>query len=793
MKEEDRLMSEWKKTSCYNCGVCCGLEVQIEDNQIVNVRPDKESMRSIGGYCCRKGRAMKYFQHNKNRLNYPMKRVGDKFVRISWEQALSEIGEKVKEIQGKYSPKAFGFYGVGLAVDQVPMLPLQDMRRLLKSQWAFNPLSVEFVSPWWAGGKLLGRQFPPIEGDPVDSDVFICWGANTYVSHNVGNARQVIREASENPDRMFIVVDPCLSETARMADMHIMPKNGTDTLLLRAIIALILQNGWEDTEFIEKYTSGWEQGRKWFDNFDVDKALEVCRVPKEQIVEFARILCTKKWGVHPDLGLFFGRHATLSCYLLDILITITGNLFKPGTNTMAHGYVSWGEYTDENTPGIWRTWKTGSFPTISVYGGDVLQECMEDPNENDRMRALFVVAGNPARTFPDSESLARDFKGLDLMVVIDVAMTETCRCADYVLPGTTGYERFGTTCFAGGYPYTTLTFKQQLLEREAERREDAEILLDIMDASGLLPEIPDRLYDIAEKGVASGDRLAIIEPVEKYLAKIHREECKDPVMYKIMGKAMGSVGKAAFWVKFIYGDLDMQCAMMAGYTFPHVHPEMEEDPEKAPLVIRDQVFAAVDNAPSGTVIAGSDTSVESAISEQVLHPDKKVHLFDETVDKYIGEITPEKEEAATEFTDEFPYLISAGRHADEAGVNTIMRNPDTYRYRQPYTFMLNPDDAAEMGFEDGQWVRVTTETGSIKVPVECSYRAARGYGIITHHFGLANEEGRAYGDAVNKLTSAENVDEIAGDAIYRYVPCRVDALERGEECSLWNDVGRIDA
>ena len=778
---------EWKQTSCYNCGVCCGLEVQIKDNQVVNVRPDKASMRSLGGYCCRKGRALKYFQHNKNRLDYPMKRVGDEFVRISWEQALSEIGEKVRDIREKYSPKAFGIYGVGLAVDQVPMFPLQDLKGFLGTQWAFNPLSVEFVSPWWAYGKILGKQFPPVEGDANRSEVFICWGANTYVSHNVGNARLAIRAAAEDPNRMFIAVDPCLSETARMAQMHIMPKAGTDALLIRAIIALIIRNGWEDREFIEKYTSGWDKSRKWFEDFDVDKALDVCRVPKEQIMRFTRILCTKKWGVHPDLGLFFGRHATLSMYLLSVLMIITGNFLKPGTNTIANEYLSWGEYSDENTPGAWRTWKTNSFPTISVFGGNTLQECMENPNEDERLRALFVEAGNPARSWPDSERLTRDFKNLDLLVVIDIAMTETARCADYVLPGTTGYERFGTTIFTGGYPFSTLTFKQQLLEPEAERRDDSAILLDIIDACGFLPEIPQELYDIAVEGVKNNDRLAIIQPVNRFLAEIGREDCRKPVLYKVMGKAMNSVSKAVFWANFIYGLLPAEKAMRVGYTCPHVHPELENDPELMPLVIRDQVFNAVDHKPSGFVIAGADGTIEGAIRDHVVHADKKLHLYDETVDKFIGAITPEKEESATTLTDEYPYLISAGTHGDEAGVNTIMRNPDSYQFRQPYTFTINPEDAMEMGLSDGQWVRVTTKAGSIKIPVDFTYQAAHGYGKITHHFGFYNEENKAYGDAVNKLTSAEDVDEIAGDAIYRYVPCRVEALKEGESYGLWND------
>ena len=81
---------------------------------------------------------------------------------------------------------------------------------------------------------------------------------------------------------------------------------------------------------------------------------------------------------------------------------------------------------------------------------------MENPNEDERLRCLFVVAGNPARSWPDSQTLQKEFKNLDLMVVVDIAMSETARCADYVLPGTTGYERFGGTIFTGGYPLSLI-------------------------------------------------------------------------------------------------------------------------------------------------------------------------------------------------------------------------------------------------------------------------------------------------------------------------------------------------
>nr|WP_320026042.1 molybdopterin-dependent oxidoreductase [uncultured Acetobacterium sp.] len=103
-------MGKLEKTSCTFCGTHCGLEMEIENNQIINVRPDPDSPRTKG-YCCRKGRTSKYFQHNPDRLNYPLKRVGSEFVRISWEQAFTEISEKLSKILDESGPRAVARVG----------------------------------------------------------------------------------------------------------------------------------------------------------------------------------------------------------------------------------------------------------------------------------------------------------------------------------------------------------------------------------------------------------------------------------------------------------------------------------------------------------------------------------------------------------------------------------------------------------------------------------------------------------------------------------------------------------
>jgi hypothetical protein len=182
------------------------------------------------------------------------------------------------------------------------------------------------MGDWWTHGRIYGDQAHFTEPDDQHNEVIIYWGSNSYVSHQFPNAKRICRGFSQHPDKMVIAVDPRVSETARMADMHIRPRIGSDSLYLRALIAVIVQNGWENKEFINAHATGWAQALRWFVNFDIDAALEVCQVSRAQTEEFARILTTKKWGMHRDLGIYFGRHSTTSSYLAVLLQVTALNL-----------------------------------------------------------------------------------------------------------------------------------------------------------------------------------------------------------------------------------------------------------------------------------------------------------------------------------------------------------------------------------------------------------------------------------------------------------------------------------
>ncbi len=748
-------MTEWKKTACGMCAMGCGLEMEIENNRIINVRPDADNPHTKD-YCCRKGRAAKYFQHHEDRLNYPLKRVGNDFVRISWEQALQEIAAKQKEIIEKYGPRATAVVGEALATTHSGAAMATAFRRLIGTQYYYTPVGVEFMGMHWSHGKITGGYYW-LEPDEERTEVLILWGSNSYVSHQMVNARETIREFSEDPHRMVITVDPRLSETARMSDMHVALRPGADALLLRAMIALILREGWQNQAYIHRWVSDFEQVKPWFENFDIEGACDVAGVPYEQIRELCRILTTRKWGVHQDLGIFMGRHNTLSCFLMATLSCVCGMLLVPGGQVIYPFFLKSGKAKDENDPKIWKTVVTDRFPVNGVYPAGVLP--LEINNDHpERLRSVFFSMTNPARSYPDSQAQEEAYSKLDLMVVFDICMTETAKYAHYILPNKSAYEMYDFSIFQYKYHETFGQLRHPVVEPEGERWESSETWLGIIEAMGFIPPIPDSLLEAAQNKTRlefGADMFAFVSANPAYAPLI-------PVITaKTLGKAMGSVNQATLWLLLMNAPKNIKkAAIRAGF--------------KPGPALMDEVFQALIDHPEGVVIGLTDLDDIEDNFKNIRHPDQKFHLYNAVMDEYIKNVIPEKEAEALSPTPRFPLILSAGRHAD-AGHNGMMCNPETYQFRNPCTLALNPEDAEELGIEDGQWVKVITEAGSVEIEAELTYQTRKGYVLIPHHFGF-NFNGETYGIGVNHLTSAEHMESVTGNPLWRYVPCSVEAI-----------------
>lgn len=769
-------MGVWKKTQCSACGVSCGLEVEIENNEIISCRPDPESPRSHG-YACRKGRNSKYLVHHGERLDYPMKKVDGRFERISWDQAIREIGTKLREIVDAHGPRAICGIGGAAAGGQSELVFLRGLINGLGGQYFFNPIGFEFMGNWWSHGKIFGDQVHYTEPDDKNCDVMILWGSNAFVTHQMIDARASIREIAEDPNRMLIVIDPRMSESARLADMHIMPRPGSDAIFLKGLIALILRRGLENKEYCKKYVKDLDKIRPWFTMTDPVACCRVAGVSFEDMERFARILTTKRWGCHQDLGLFCGRHSTVDSYLVLMLEVICGTALVPGANIVHECWVSRGDTTHEDTdPKVWRLPVTGAFPVLGTYpSGCMPIEMLSD--RPDRIRAAVRCIGSPMRSYPDAQMVKKAFEKLELLVVCDIAWTEDCELADYVLPAQSNFERYEINAFQWNYPEVVCTVRPPVLEPVAERRDIPEVLLDIMKTSGALPKLPQWLYDAGKKAAKTGDRMPYLFALLAYAAgHMKYFPILPAVAGETLGRPMGSVTRGVSWAALMTTPMAPGLCARAGHPKLGLHPLLEKLPMMDNFCALDAAWEQVDRHPEGAVVGiAAFDDPEAFLRQHVKHRDGKIHLYcDEMYDALQG-ITPESEAAALTPSAEFPLIMSSGRHTEDA-VNGTHRNKQMNRWHKShYTFLMHPDDVERYGLRDGQTVRVTTCAGSAEIPVEATYQTSPGYAMFPHHFGL-RFEGETEGESANVLTAADHRDEITGNPTVRYVPCRVEAV-----------------
>jgi anaerobic selenocysteine-containing dehydrogenase len=747
-------MAEKKKTRCVLCGNLCGLEVQVENNRIVKVRSDKEHPRSQG-YICRKGTSVAHYQHHADRLLYPMKKVGDAFERISWDQALDEIAEKLKAILDAHGPRSLALMGGGTLGSVMQFGYAASFLNGCGSHYLYSAIAQELTGRYWVDGRTFGRQSIHPTVDEEATDMLLIVGKNPMMSHHFQRARTVLKEMAKDPDRLLVVVDPRRTETAKIADIHLAIRPGTDALFYRAMISIILQEGWHNQQYIDRHVAGFEGIRSWFTDFDAKAALQVCELDFEQVREVSRLFATRKSSHDSDLGVLMNRHSTLVSYLETILRAVCGRIGVAGGNVLPpRTVIGLDAHTDERDPDTWRALAT-DLPAISgLYSPNVMpEEILADHPE--RLRAVIVSAANPLRTFADTTAYEKAFAELDLLVTIDVAMTETAAASQYVLPDLSGYESWDTGLVLGSYPKVFFQISQPTVQPEGEQMAAAEIFTRLADRLGLIPDIPDSLFAAAD----SGDRLNFGMALMEFMGSNPDVAPRIPfVVAKTLGKSMGSVNLAAIW-----GALQ---------TLP---PEAHANAERAGftpgLFLGEEIFRASLEAPQGIWIGevDRDNNLKGLATE-----DARINLDIPELKAWMEEIDPAKEAEALELDPAFPFILSSGNHMD-TNANSAMRDPVWNEGKRACSLYMNPRDAKENGLKDGQTVRVTTEAGHESIELEVTEATRPGYLVMPQGFGLVHQ-GKTFGANANRLAKNTYRDRLAATPYHRHIPCRVEPM-----------------
>lgn len=733
----------------------------MENNRIVKVRGDRDNPVSQG-YVCRKGLNISYHQHHGDRLVHPLKKAGDTFERVSWDRAFDEIAEKLSTLTEKYGPRSFALMGGGSIGCALQGIFAINLLRGLGSQYFYNALAQELTGRYWVDGKTYGSEglhvFPHLD----KCDMLLAVGWNPMMSHHTPRARRVLTAFARDPRKVLVVVDPRLSETARIADIHLALRPGTDALLYRAMLSIILNKGWHDQAYIDRHVKGFEAIRPFFTGFEAKEALEVCELDYDAVKEVCRLFAARKSCLRSDLGVLMNRHSTLVSYLETVLMTLCGRIGVEGGNLFP---VSLRTRPPKRTgaPGrlasrYWRTLAT-DYPGITrVYPPNVMpEEILSDHPE--RLRAVVVSGANPLRSFADTSAYEEAFERLDLLVTVDIAMTETAALSHYVLPALSAYESWdaGLTLWEGGFPDIFMQVRHPVLEPEGVQMEGGEIFLRLSERLGLVPEIPDILYDESD----TGDRLRFGTALLDYLNSTPGAAKFLPfILGKTLGKNLGSVQLASFWGGL--QNLPPQGHELAERAGFHPGPGLGEE-----------IFQAILEHPEGILTGKVDMDGWDHL-RALATADGRINLDVPELADWIQEIEPDAErERLKEGEEKYPFILSSGRHMD-FNANTQMRDPAWNRGKRACTVIMHPKDAERSGLSDGRMVKIITEAGEETAELQVTTLTRQGYLMIPHGFGLVFQ-GKRYGANANRLTRSTHRDRVAGTPYHRYIRCRVEA------------------
>ena len=321
-----------KKTACILCSINCGLEVQTggrDGREILKIKGDRDHPASEG-YLCNKAARLNHYQMGADRLDTPMKRMPDgSYAPVDWETAISEVAAGLKNIKDSYGGDKIYFIGGGGQGNHLGALYSNGLMQALGIKFMTNALAQEKTGEFWVQGKMFGGGGP--HGDFHNTEVAVFVGKNPWEAHGFPQTRKILNAIAKDPARSMVVLDPALTKSAQMADFHLRVKPGTDAWCLSAMIAVIIQEGLEDTAFIEQHTSGYDDIRSHFESLSVTEYAEICDVDEALIRAAARRIATaSSVAVFEDLGTQQNIHSTLVSYLQRVVWVITGNFANKG-------------------------------------------------------------------------------------------------------------------------------------------------------------------------------------------------------------------------------------------------------------------------------------------------------------------------------------------------------------------------------------------------------------------------------------------------------------------------------
>ena len=515
-------MTEIKNSYCHLCQAYCGIRATIENQKIIKVVPNPTDPVSEG-YICEKSQLLIGHQYHSDRITSPLKKTELGFEEISWEQAFTEITEKLKTINRNKI-----FY-MSSAWPKFEQHLYSELMSVLGAEYVTDVYSTEKMYHTFCEAEIF-KDSTPIADIKNSETVFII-GQNTWVTQHFPQARKILNQIKNDSKRNLIVVDPYETKTAEMADYYVKIKPGTNSYFLTALIKLLVDNNFINQQFIDSQTINFSFLKSKLDKVDLTVCLKACEVTYEQIFEIAQVIGkSTSMSVRAGNGVCHTPNSMNSHYLTILLYVLTGNINKIGGTILKQtvinpSFPSNHYFNKPNAPFS----NKKQFLGITPAGHAV--ECLEN------FECVFVEESNPVGRFPDSEKLVSKLKKMKLIVAMDSFKTLTTQHADYVLPTKTNFEKYNFCAPS----FDSVSSIEPLLENKGAKSV-SDILTTILDKLGYLPNI-DKLKELYNQDF----KTFITRLYEKY-------NNSEPVVYQTLIDTLGQKYKvkelAIVWWKY---------------------------------------------------------------------------------------------------------------------------------------------------------------------------------------------------------------------------------------------------
>ncbi len=721
-------MSDERTTHYRTCNLCeamCGLEIEVAGNQVTSIRGDEEDVFSRG-HICPKATALKDLYEDPDRLKTPVRRVGQRWEPISWDEAFDRAVDRLHAVQAEHGPSAIGLYfGNPNAHNFGTLVYGPSFFRALGTKNRFSASSCDQWPLMLASYFMFGHQlrFPIPDVDRTDYMMLI--GANPLASNGSIMAAPGIKKRLEGIQKRggkVVVVDPRRTETARIADEHVFVTPGTDALFLLGLLHEVAAAG-VDLGRLAPHVKNVDRMIEIARGYPPEQTASVTGVPAATVKRLAReFRAAPKAVAYGRVGACTQEFGGQCMWLINVLNALTGNLDEPGGSMFATPAIDTlkkigGFGLGRGSYGRWKSRVRG----LPEFGGELPSSVMAEEILTEgpgQIRAMVTLAGNPILSTPNGGRLDKAFESLDFTLAIDFFVNETTRHADIILPPVSPIQRshYDLALYLVAVR-NNANYSPPLFEPQEGELDDWQILSELscrlagkrhgklskeyLAARAMQKAGPERVLDLGLRLGPYGQRLKPFGP----------------------GLSLSKLKKKPHGIDF--GPLQP--------TFPEGLPE-----EHGPIDIAPDLF--VGDLDRLHARFGSDTPGGDG------------------------------------------QLLLIGRRHLRSNNSWMHNTSRLMKGKSRCTLMINPTDAERLGVKSGDNVVVRSRVGEVSAPAEVTDDMMVGVVSLPHGFGHGREGVRLRvaashpGVSVNDLTDDQMIDELSGNAAFCGVPVTVRAM-----------------